>query len=93
MRAHHCFSCNSCIAKQDHHSVWINGCIGDLPSSTLYLFILTTKTKVVELWLCDGTSIVLLVNTCEMTDQVAFITNYLYSYINQLALCYVEILN
>lgn len=28
MRANHCFSCNACIAKQDHHSIWINGCIG-----------------------------------------------------------------
>ncbi|XP_051506649.1 putative palmitoyltransferase ZDHHC13 [Myxocyprinus asiaticus] len=28
MRASHCFACNSCVAKQDHHSIWINGCIG-----------------------------------------------------------------
>ncbi|KAJ7985728.1 hypothetical protein DPEC_G00343470 [Dallia pectoralis] len=28
MRANHCFSCDACVAKQDHHSVWINGCIG-----------------------------------------------------------------
>uniref|UniRef100_A0A673HLL6 Palmitoyltransferase n=1 Tax=Sinocyclocheilus rhinocerous TaxID=307959 RepID=A0A673HLL6_9TELE len=28
MRANHCFSCNACVAKQDHHSIWINGCIG-----------------------------------------------------------------
>uniref|UniRef100_A0A672QT18 Palmitoyltransferase n=1 Tax=Sinocyclocheilus grahami TaxID=75366 RepID=A0A672QT18_SINGR len=28
MRANHCFSCNTCVAKQDHHSIWINGCIG-----------------------------------------------------------------
>uniref|UniRef100_A0A8C1RS97 Palmitoyltransferase n=2 Tax=Cyprinus carpio TaxID=7962 RepID=A0A8C1RS97_CYPCA len=26
--ANHCFSCNACVAKQDHHSIWINGCIG-----------------------------------------------------------------
>ncbi len=30
MRANHCFSCNACIAKQDHHSIWINGCIGNM---------------------------------------------------------------
>uniref|UniRef100_A0A8C5EH63 Palmitoyltransferase n=1 Tax=Gouania willdenowi TaxID=441366 RepID=A0A8C5EH63_GOUWI len=28
MRTSHCFSCDACVAKQDHHSVWINGCIG-----------------------------------------------------------------
>ncbi|XP_061078150.1 putative palmitoyltransferase ZDHHC13 isoform X2 [Conger conger] len=28
IRATHCFDCDSCIAKQDHHSVWINGCVG-----------------------------------------------------------------
>ncbi|XP_077084139.1 putative palmitoyltransferase ZDHHC13 isoform X1 [Siphateles boraxobius] len=28
MRANHCFNCNACVAKQDHHSIWINGCIG-----------------------------------------------------------------
>uniref|UniRef100_A0A6Q2Z3Y2 Palmitoyltransferase n=1 Tax=Esox lucius TaxID=8010 RepID=A0A6Q2Z3Y2_ESOLU len=28
MRANHCFSCDACVAKQDHHSIWINGCIG-----------------------------------------------------------------
>ncbi|KAI5620740.1 palmitoyltransferase ZDHHC13, partial [Silurus asotus] len=39
MRAHHCFSCNSCIAKQDHHSVWINGCIGDHLFIYIYIYI------------------------------------------------------
>ncbi|XP_069021813.1 putative palmitoyltransferase ZDHHC13 [Embiotoca jacksoni] len=28
MRANHCFSCDACVAKQDHHSMWTNGCIG-----------------------------------------------------------------
>uniref|UniRef100_A0A8C4H9E4 Palmitoyltransferase n=1 Tax=Dicentrarchus labrax TaxID=13489 RepID=A0A8C4H9E4_DICLA len=28
MRTNHCFSCDACVAKQDHHSVWTNGCIG-----------------------------------------------------------------
>uniref|UniRef100_A0A3Q4AX18 Palmitoyltransferase n=1 Tax=Mola mola TaxID=94237 RepID=A0A3Q4AX18_MOLML len=28
MRTNHCFSCDACVAKHDHHSVWINGCIG-----------------------------------------------------------------
>ncbi|TKS70445.1 Palmitoyltransferase ZDHHC13 [Collichthys lucidus] len=28
MRTNHCFSCDACGAKQDHHSVWTNSCIG-----------------------------------------------------------------
>lgn len=28
IRTQHCFSCDACVAKQDHHSIWINGCIG-----------------------------------------------------------------
>uniref|UniRef100_A0A3P8RLJ4 Palmitoyltransferase n=1 Tax=Amphiprion percula TaxID=161767 RepID=A0A3P8RLJ4_AMPPE len=28
MRTSHCFYCDACVAKQDHHSIWTNGCIG-----------------------------------------------------------------
>uniref|UniRef100_A0A8C7WNH2 Palmitoyltransferase n=1 Tax=Oryzias sinensis TaxID=183150 RepID=A0A8C7WNH2_9TELE len=28
LRANHCFSCDACVAKQDHHSAWLNTCIG-----------------------------------------------------------------
>lgn len=28
VRTNHCFSCDACVAKQDHHSAWTNGCIG-----------------------------------------------------------------
>lgn len=28
MRSNHCFSCDACVAKQDHHSIWTNSCIG-----------------------------------------------------------------
>ncbi|CAF88271.1 unnamed protein product, partial [Tetraodon nigroviridis] len=28
MRTQHCYVCDACVAKQDHHSIWINGCIG-----------------------------------------------------------------
>ncbi|XP_057209975.1 putative palmitoyltransferase ZDHHC13 isoform X2 [Triplophysa rosa] len=39
MRANHCFYCNACVAKQDHHSVWINGCIGARNHSFFVLFL------------------------------------------------------
>lgn len=28
MRTSHCFSCDACVAKHDHHSLWTNSCIG-----------------------------------------------------------------
>ncbi|XP_078139380.1 putative palmitoyltransferase ZDHHC13 [Centroberyx gerrardi] len=28
MRTNHCFTCDACVAKQDHHSIWTNSCIG-----------------------------------------------------------------
>uniref|UniRef100_A0A3Q1F5H3 Palmitoyltransferase n=2 Tax=Acanthochromis polyacanthus TaxID=80966 RepID=A0A3Q1F5H3_9TELE len=28
MRTSHCFHCDACVARQDHHSMWTNGCIG-----------------------------------------------------------------
>ncbi|XP_073668061.1 putative palmitoyltransferase ZDHHC13 isoform X3 [Paramisgurnus dabryanus] len=39
MRASHCFSCNTCVAKQDHHSIWINGCIGARNHTFFVLFL------------------------------------------------------
>lgn len=27
-RAHHCFVCRTCVARQDHHNVWLDCCIG-----------------------------------------------------------------
>ncbi|XP_064168316.1 putative palmitoyltransferase ZDHHC13 [Anguilla rostrata] len=40
VRANHCFSCDSCIAKQDHHSMWINGCIGARNHRYFVMFLL-----------------------------------------------------
>ncbi|XP_068596531.1 LOW QUALITY PROTEIN: putative palmitoyltransferase ZDHHC13 [Brachionichthys hirsutus] len=28
MRSSHCFCCDACVARQDHHSIWTNCCIG-----------------------------------------------------------------
>ncbi|KAI2662908.1 hypothetical protein H4Q32_001886 [Labeo rohita] len=50
MRANHCFSCNACVAKQDHHSIWINGCIGarNHPYFVLFLVALNTGPNTVH---------------------------------------------
>ncbi|XP_041917366.1 putative palmitoyltransferase ZDHHC13 [Alosa sapidissima] len=52
MRANHCFDCDACIAKQDHHSVWINGCIGARNHHFFVLFLLTLSLLCV--WMFYG---------------------------------------
>ncbi|XP_017282200.1 putative palmitoyltransferase ZDHHC13 isoform X2 [Kryptolebias marmoratus] len=41
IRAVHCFSCDACVAKQDHHSVWTNTCIGARNHHFFVLFLLS----------------------------------------------------
>ncbi|XP_062295228.1 putative palmitoyltransferase ZDHHC13 [Scomber scombrus] len=41
MRANHCFNCDACVAKQDHHSVWTNTCIGARNHHFFVLFLLS----------------------------------------------------
>ncbi|KAM6980017.1 putative palmitoyltransferase ZDHHC13 [Aplochiton taeniatus] len=41
MRANHCFACDACVAKQDHHSVWTNCCIGARNHHFYVLFLLS----------------------------------------------------
>lgn len=41
MRTYHCFNCDACVAKQDHHSVWTNSCIGARNHHFFVLFLLS----------------------------------------------------
>ncbi|XP_078110001.1 putative palmitoyltransferase ZDHHC13 [Sander vitreus] len=41
MRTNHCFQCDACVAKQDHHSIWTNGCIGARNHYYFVLFLLS----------------------------------------------------
>ncbi|XP_066504332.1 putative palmitoyltransferase ZDHHC13 [Hoplias malabaricus] len=52
MRAQHCFVCNSCVAKQDHHSVWINGCIGARNHHFFVIFLLALN--LLGIWMFYG---------------------------------------
>uniref|UniRef100_A0A665V0E7 Palmitoyltransferase n=1 Tax=Echeneis naucrates TaxID=173247 RepID=A0A665V0E7_ECHNA len=40
-RANHCFTCDACVAKYDHHSVWTNSCIGARNHHYFILFLLS----------------------------------------------------
>lgn len=41
-KSYHCFICNRCIYRYDHHCPWINGCVGahNVGKFTLLLFLL-----------------------------------------------------
>ncbi|XP_054627754.1 putative palmitoyltransferase ZDHHC13 [Dunckerocampus dactyliophorus] len=41
VRASHCPRCDACVAKQDHHSVWTNTCIGARNHVYFVLFLLS----------------------------------------------------
>lgn len=40
LRSHHCSICGKCVARRDHHNVWIGACIGhkNLKIVVLFLF-------------------------------------------------------
>uniref|UniRef100_W5MBK7 Palmitoyltransferase n=1 Tax=Lepisosteus oculatus TaxID=7918 RepID=W5MBK7_LEPOC len=67
LRSVHCFLCDSCVARQDHHSIWINGCIGARNHRyfVMFVFFLT----VVGTWMFYGT-LVYWSSHCKTSYQV-----------------------
>ncbi|KAM9605740.1 palmitoyltransferase ZDHHC13 isoform 2-T3 [Morphnus guianensis] len=53
LRSLHCLACDSCVARYDHHSVWIGQCIG-IGNHCYYLLFLSFLT-VTGVWLLYGT--------------------------------------
>lgn len=39
-RSRHCWECNKCVRKFDHHCFWIGGCVGELNHGKFFLFLL-----------------------------------------------------
>ncbi|XP_072320879.1 putative palmitoyltransferase ZDHHC13 [Eucyclogobius newberryi] len=53
VRTYHCLACDLCVAKQDHHSVWTNGCIGARNHHLFVLFLLSLS--LMGGWMLYGT--------------------------------------
>ncbi|XP_047220045.1 putative palmitoyltransferase ZDHHC13 isoform X2 [Girardinichthys multiradiatus] len=52
VRAVHCFSCDACVAKQDHHSAWTNTCIG--ARNHHYFVLLLLSLSLMGSWMLYG---------------------------------------
>lgn len=68
MRAQHCFICNTCVAKQDHHSVWINSCVGARNHHFFVLFLITLN--LLGIWMFYG-SIKYWMNHCTAASELS----------------------
>ncbi|XP_037102463.1 putative palmitoyltransferase ZDHHC13 [Syngnathus acus] len=52
VRASHCQICDACVAKQDHHSVWTNSCIG--ARNHLYFILFLICLLLMGVWMFYG---------------------------------------
>lgn len=46
-RSKHCSVCKGCVAKHDHHCIWINNCVGLLNTRHFLFFLLSTNALLV----------------------------------------------
>ena len=49
IRSSHCFDCNNCVERCDHHCPWIGNCVGKRNYVFFYLFVLTFSFMILYL--------------------------------------------
>ena len=66
--SYHCQTCSKCILRMDHHSVWVNNCIGAGNQKYYILLVLYTLLLCIFTMICGALAIVSLVKSIQQMD-------------------------
>ncbi|CAD8130504.1 unnamed protein product [Paramecium sonneborni] len=80
----HCWNCNKCVSKFDHHCIWLNNCVGDQNYS--YFFILVISLVALKIFILDQdlklfymqTNFQIIVYICIAIDPPIYICIHIY---------------